>query len=201
MNEVENSEKLRVLTVLYEKATYASRIFVWLGGAMLLVCAMLITFDVTTRKFFGFSINGIDEISGYVFSITTSWALCYCVLNRSNIRIDALYRFLSTRLKTFLDLFGCLALLIFVGFLLHGAVVALTESIARGSISATGLSVPIWIPQSLWVFGIAMLFSSLLLQLVYSITLVLCSNYRRISEIAGIPSTKELIQSETSKTG
>ena len=200
MSSIDNSEKLRLLEAIYDKATYASKIFVWLGGATLLVCAVLITFEVTTRKLFGFSMVGIDEISGYVFSITTALAFSYCVLNRNNIRIDAIYRFLDARFRVFLDIVGCLSLLIFVGFLVNGAFKALLESITKGSISSTGLSVPIWIPQSLWVFGIAMLFSSLLLQLIFSLALALRSDYEGVSRIAGIPSTNELIKSETGKT-
>lgn len=198
MPSIENSEKFRLLEATYEKSAYASKILVWLGGATLLICAVLITFEVATRKLFGFSIGGIDEISGYVFSITSAWAFSYCVLNRNNIRIDAIYRFLGTRFKVFLDLVACLSFLIFVGFLVYGAFTALRESISKGSISATGLSVPIWIPQSLWVFGITMLFASLLLQLIYSLVLAVRSDYQGVSRIAGIPSTNELIKSETS---
>ena len=199
MLSIENSEKFSLLETTYVKAAYASKIFVWIGGGMLLVCAVLITFDVTTRKLFGFSMVGIDEISGYIFSITTSWAFSYCVLNRNNIRIDAIYRFLGTRLRVLLDIIGCISLLIFVGFLFNGAFAALQESIAKGSISSTGLSVPIWIPQSLWVFGITMLFCSLLLQLIYSVALTLRADYKGVSKIAGIPSTNELIKSEAGK--
>ena len=43
-----------------------------------------------------------------------------------------------------------------------------------------------------------MLFASLLLQLIYSLVLAVRSDYQGVSQIAGIPSTNELIKSETS---
>src|SRR5210317_515801 len=199
MSSKQNLDKLRFFEEAHKKALRASTALVWIGGAALLFCALLITMDVISRKFFGFSMKGTDEISGYIFSVTTAWAFSYCVLNRNNIRIDAIYRFLGTRLRVLLDIIGCISLLIFVGFLFNGAFAALQESIAKGSISSTGLSVPIWMPQSLWVFGITMLFCSLLLQLIYSVALTLRADYKRVSKIAGIPSTNELIKSEAGK--
>jgi TRAP-type C4-dicarboxylate transport system permease small subunit len=199
MSSKQNLDKLRFFEEAHKKALRASTALVWIGGAALLFCALLITMDVISRKFFGFSMKGTDEISGYIFSVTTAWAFSYCVLNRNNIRIDAIYRFLNIRYKILLDIVGCLSLLIFVSFLMTGAFKALLESIAKGTISSTGLSVPIWIPQSLWVFGITILFLSLLFQLLYSLVLVVNADYKGVSRIAGIPSTTELIKSETSK--
>lgn len=182
---------------IYAKAVTVSRAFTWVGGAALLGCAFLITYDIITRKFFGYSMAGTDEISGFVFSVATAWALSYCVLDRANIRIDAGYRFFRPMVRSMLDILGNLLFLFFASVLLHGAVVALTETIKNGTISTTGLSVPIWIPQSLWVVGIAMLVGSLLLQITYSLMLLLRRDWAGVAHVAGIPSTDEMIRSET----
>lgn len=72
----------------------ASRWLVWLGGVALLISAIIVTLDVLCRKFIGVTMSGSDEISGYVFAASTTLAYSYCLLHRSNVRIDALYNLL-----------------------------------------------------------------------------------------------------------
>ena len=66
-----------------------SRIAVWFGGIALLISAVIVTLDVLSRKIFGVTMSGSDEISGYVFAASTTLAYSYCLINRANIRIDA----------------------------------------------------------------------------------------------------------------
>ena len=76
-----------------------SQVAVWVGGAALMLSAIMVTLDVIARKIFSITISGSDEISGYVFAAATTWAYSYCLLTRSNIRIDALYNLLSIRAR------------------------------------------------------------------------------------------------------
>ncbi|MEM6492353.1 MAG: hypothetical protein AAF684_10700, partial [Pseudomonadota bacterium] len=46
-------------------------ILVQVGGWALMAAALLVTYDVVTRKILGISIAGADEISGYVFAGAT----------------------------------------------------------------------------------------------------------------------------------
>src|SRR5687768_17111924 len=41
---------------------------VWIGGALLLASAILVSVDVTIRKLFRLSVGGADELSGYAFA-------------------------------------------------------------------------------------------------------------------------------------
>ena len=68
-----------------------AQVAVWIGGASLLACAILVTIDVITRKLLNWTFSGSDEISGYAFAASTTWAYSYCLLHRANIRIDAVY--------------------------------------------------------------------------------------------------------------
>ena len=65
----------------------------WLAvaaGWTLLALAILVTFETIVRKFFGFSIQGADEIGGYVLAISSSIGFCYALVMRAHIRIDLL---------------------------------------------------------------------------------------------------------------
>ena len=67
---------------------------VWVGGAALMLSAIMVTVDVLARKYLNITMSGSDEITGYVFAGATTWAYAYCLLHRSNIRIDAVYNLL-----------------------------------------------------------------------------------------------------------
>ena len=92
-----------MLAVIHAKLLSVSRFAVWIGGAALMLSAIMVTLDVISRKIFGFTISGSDEISGYVFAAGTTWAYSYCLLHRSNIRIDAVYNLLPPVVRNVLD--------------------------------------------------------------------------------------------------
>ena len=69
---------------------------VWLAGLALLLCAFMVTVDVFFRKYLNMTMSGSDEISGYVFAASTTWAYSYCLLNRSNVRIDEVVALTAT---------------------------------------------------------------------------------------------------------
>ena len=64
-----------MLDNLLNKAHGLSRIFVWIGGTLILLSALLVTVEVILRKLFNTSIGGADEISGYAFGVATSCLL------------------------------------------------------------------------------------------------------------------------------
>ena len=90
---------------------------VWVGGAMMIFAACMVTVDVLLRKFLSVTLGGADEISGYLFGIATVWAFSYAALNRVNVRIDALYMHFPVWVRALLDLFGLALLAGFVGLL------------------------------------------------------------------------------------
>ena len=103
-----------MFSVIHTKLMGISRVAVWVGGAALLLSAIMVTLDVLARKIFAITISGSDEISGYVFAAGTTWAYSYCLFTRANIRIDALYNTLSLRTKALLDILGLLLLLYYI---------------------------------------------------------------------------------------
>src|SRR3546814_4630317 len=96
---------------LYLFVERVSRAAAWCSGTMLLLGAVLVTIDVIARKALSLSfVGGSVEIVGYILAISTSWALSFSLLQRANIRIDALYTRLPPRLTVWLDLLGLVLL-------------------------------------------------------------------------------------------
>lgn len=46
-----------------------------LAGWVYLLCACFITFEVISRRYFGFSSQGTTEISGYMLAFGITWGL------------------------------------------------------------------------------------------------------------------------------
>ena len=123
------------------------------GGALMFVSAFLVGADVIARKAMGWSLGGSDELSGYAFAIATSWSLAFALLQRANVRIDALYVRMPQRVTAVVDLLSLLSLGFFVGLLMWFAGSVLADSVHFATKANTPLATPLWLPQSLWLAG------------------------------------------------
>lgn len=133
-----------------------SRYAVWFAGALMLAAALLVSIDVLVRKLLVISLGGADELSGYAFAIGTAWALAFTLLQRANVRVDALYIHLPALARALLDVVALLALGLFVGLLTWQAWEVLDTSLAFDAHATTPLQTPLWMPQSLWLAGLVL---------------------------------------------
>ncbi len=92
----------------------ASRAAALAAGALVLAAAVLVSVDVLLRKFAGITLGGADELSGYALAIGSAWSFAFVLLNRGNVRIDALYERLPRIGAAVCDMLAVLALLGFV---------------------------------------------------------------------------------------
>lgn len=134
-----------------------SRLSLWFGGTLVLLAAVLIGIDVLLRKLFETSIGGADELAGYSLAIGTSWSLGAALLDRMHIRIDSLYGLFPRGLRLALDLVGLALFVGFFGLIAWRGWSVVEQSWVSSSRSHTALATPTVIPQSVWVFGLALL--------------------------------------------
>ena len=186
-----------MLESIHSRLERISQLAVWVGGAALLAAALMVTVDVLSRKIFNITMSGSDEYSGYVFSATTTWAYSYCLLHRSNVRIDALYNYLPRKVTAILDVVGLLLLFYFMSIMTYYAMVSFVDSWVNNSVSITTLGTPQWIPQVFWVAGLILFFVTLIFVVVYSIVALLQRNWDLVARVAGVPSIAETMQEET----
>ena len=182
---------------IHTKLTDISRVAVWVGGAALLLSAIMVTLDVFARKLFGITISGSDEISGYVFAAGTTWAYSYCLFTRANIRIDALYNVLNLRTKALLDMLGVLLLLYYIFLLFTNAWGMFAENWEFDSTAQTTLATPLWIPQIFWISGLCFFMISLAFIAVYCLASLIKSDWQTIHDVAGVKTVEEEIDEET----
>ena len=170
---------------------------VWIGGAALLGAAILVTVEIALRGIFNVSMGGADEISGYAFAISTTWAYSYCLLHRANVRIDAFYNFLPRPVRAVLDVVGVILLTGYMGILTEKAWGVFTESWANDSVSITTLQTPLWIPQLLWFAGLVLFMLTLIFVSLYSLMNLLRGDIAGVQRIAGVRSIDEEVAEET----
>ena len=174
-----------------------SQVAVWLGGFALLLSAIMVTLDVIFRKLFGLTLSGSDEITGYVFAAATTWAYSFCLLNRSNIRIDALYNTLSIKPRAVLDVIGLMLLAYYVYLLTVSGFEMFVENLEYNSSAQTTLATPLWIPQVFWLSGLAFFLVCLVFLVIYGLFAQLRKDWLTVSRIAGIKTVEEEISEET----
>ena len=173
---------------------------VWCGGGALLLCAIMVTLDVTARKIFNVTLSGSDEITGYVFAASTTWAYSYCLFNRANVRIDELYNRLGPWPRAILDLVGLLLLLLYIGVLASKAIVVYQETLEFNATAQTTLATPLWIPQIFWVSGLVFFFLSLLFVTIYTTVAVIKKDLPLVARLAGVRTVEEELEQETHGT-
>lgn len=128
-------------------------LFAFLAGGAVFVLSLLIAFDVVARKMFGFSLQGTDEIGGYVLAMVGSLGMIH-VLNRKEFtRIDLLVRIAPLAVQRVLHVLAYVTLAAMVVFFANHALKTLDETLLFQTRANTPLQTPMWIPQGLWATG------------------------------------------------
>ena len=168
-----------------------SRRMVWVGGALLLAAAATVSADVIVRKLFTLSLGGADELSGYAFAIGVAWALPFALLQRANIRIDALYGKLPARVAAVLDVVALMAMAVFATVLTRYAWEVVAGSWGLNALSNSQLSVPLWIPQGIWFFGLMLFLLTLVLLTLRTVLALASGDLARVRALAGARGIQE----------
>ena len=173
----------------------------YVAGWGFILCAAFITFDVLARRFVGFSSQSTTEITGYALAFGISWALAHALTTRAHIRIDVLINHLPARLRYPMHLLSLAALLVFMGFIAKGAYDLVDESILFGATDISVLRTPLWIPQGLWAFGIAVFVLLIALLLIESLLLVIAGRGREAEALVHMRTYQEEVAEALEATG
>ena len=161
------------------------------GGGLILAAAVLVSADVLLRKFFSVTLGGADELSGYALAIGATWSFAYVLLNRGNVRIDALYQHLPRPLMAVCDMLAVLSLLVFVGVVTWYGAHVLSESWRIGAHSNSALAVPLVVPQAMWWLGYAWFVVCAVLQVLRAAVPFVAGDWRGVNRLVGARSIQE----------
>lgn len=182
--------------VLLQAARRASMAGALAGGVLVLAAAVLVSVDVLLRKLASVTLGGADELSGYALAIGSAWSFAFVLLERGNVRIDALYQHLPRVLAALCDLGAVLALLVFGGVVAWHGWGVLAQSWASNSHSNSALAVPLVVPQALWWTGWAWFVGCALLLLARTAARALARDWPGVAALVGARSVAEEAEDE-----
>jgi len=132
-------------------ATWISRLF----GAALLFLSGFVALETLLRKLFNTSLQGADELGGYVLAFGASAAFVVALIDRAHVRIDIVHQRLPKRVQAWIDFAAVLSLGLLGAFFLYIGWFVIADTLAYRSTAATPWRTPLIYPQSAWYAGLA----------------------------------------------
>ena len=184
----------------------AGRALAIASGWALMAIAVLTCIEVIARKFYDFSFQGIDELSGYAMAIVSAAGFTYTLTERAHMRITLAFPYLP---KVVCGVLHVVALITLAAMAIFCAVRGLAEVQASlGSHKGdwmdpvnwrhanTPMQTPLWIPQALWFIGLAVFAAAASGAALHGAVLLLRDRVR-LEQLYGPQSLDEEIETET----
>lgn len=183
---------------VFRKIESAIGVLAAAAGWGLLGLSFLIVFESFARKFFGFSVQGTDEIAGYILAIATSIGFSYALIGRAHIRIDLVYRRVPLWLQVTLNFLAFSILSCFATVLAWRALTVAIESAEMRALAPTLLRTPLVLPQGIWA-GFLIVFCAVSCGSLVAIGwLVLSGRVKQAATQFGISTVEEELAEELS---
>lgn len=133
-----------------------ARVAAVLCGYAVLILSFLIVAEILLRKLFASSLQGIDDIGGYVLAIAAAIGASYTMAMRGHTRVDVFLVRMPVALQRVLNTVSLLSLAGFAAFAFWRGISVLRESIEFQSAATNPLQTPLWQPQLAWVIGLGL---------------------------------------------
>jgi TRAP-type C4-dicarboxylate transport system permease small subunit len=164
------------------------RIVDWLailGGWALFIYCFAVATETIGRRFLNFSLQGVDEVGGYVMAIVSALGLSAALYSRAHVRIDLLLSHLPRRVAMWLNVGALLSLFLYGLLLLQRGWVVLAQSYSIRAISPTPLRTPMVLPQGLWEAALLLFVIAAGAQCMFAVRSALRLEAERVAELAG----------------
>ncbi|RNF34353.1 TRAP transporter small permease subunit [Paracoccus methylarcula] len=130
----------------------------WLFGLLLVGLSLFVTLETVMRKIFGASLQGADELGGYVLAVSGALAFTIALSERAHIRIDLLYTRFSPTVQAALSWLASLSLALFGLFVARYIWLVIHDTLTYNSTAPTAWSTPLIYPQAIW-YGAMLIFT------------------------------------------
>ncbi len=123
------------------------------AGIGLIILSVAITADILTRKLLHWSLQGTDELGGYILAIVAVFGFPYALLNRAHTRVDVVTGLLGHFGRVASNIFAYVTILLYAVFIAWFSVTSLLESVKYGAVANSPWQTPLWIPQGVSAVG------------------------------------------------
>ncbi len=172
MSQIEQGRAHGSLPVHRLDETIVERICRFACVAALVVMLLVIGTDILTRSLLNFSFEISDELGGYLLVVMAFVSLPVCQISGSFHRVELVQRRLSPFWRAVSHVIFDLLSFAFCALLLWQLVRFEMTSFRFGDRAPTYLATPLWVPQTVMMFGAAALCFSMLRTLVADIARV-----------------------------
>lgn len=133
-----------------------SRILGITFGYLCMALSILVCVEVFARKTLGMSLQGADELGGYVLAIGSCICFCVALIGRNHMRIDILHYRFSPKIQAILNWIAVLTLTLFALLMAFTGFRVVVDTFGYKSTAPTPWATPLIYPQSLWYAAIVM---------------------------------------------
>jgi TRAP-type C4-dicarboxylate transport system permease small subunit len=124
------------------------------GWALLAICFATL-YDIVARRLFAHSVQGVTEVGAYMLAIVSAFGFSSALLQKAHSRVDFLFPRMPPFLVSVLNLAAAVLLSGLAAISVWQGWHVLDESLLFDSRASTPLQTPLWIPQGLWLAGLA----------------------------------------------
>jgi len=172
------------------------RVLAMIFGISLLALALAVAVETVMRKVFNRSLQGVDELGGYILAVTAALSFAIALHSRTHIRIDLVHDHLPRLLRVMLNIVAMLSLALCALAALYMAWTALMDTIQFNATAQTPWATPLKYPQSAWVAALALFTVVAIVEAVRALALLFTGNAARIDHQYGPRGTKEELDDE-----
>ena len=178
----------------------ASRAGAIVAGWALMAISVATCIEILGRKYFNFSFKGLDEIGGYMLAGVSAFGFAYALSKRSHMRVTLLFPYIPASVQSLLNVLAMVTLAAMAAFCAWRGGFEVLDVLTTGKRSNTPLSVPLWIPQSIWFAGMVLFAVGAVAMALHSLAL-LVRDRARLNRLYGPQSLEEEISTEIAHAG
>lgn len=166
-------------------------------GWWLIALSVATLVEMLGRKLLGFSLQGLDEVGSYTYAVVGSIGFAHTLISRSHTRVDFLLSRFPAPVRALLNLLAMLSLSALAMLCLWRGWQVLAESIDFKSTASTPLATPMWLPQSVWLFGYVLFALVSAWASWHALELLLKGKTDQLNQSFGPQTLEEEIEAET----
>jgi len=172
-----------------------ARVCAIVAGWSLMAISVAMCVEILGRKYFNFSFRGLDEIGGYMLAGVCAFGFAYTLSTRSHMRVTLLFPYVPASVQSLLNVLAMLTLAAMAAFCAWRGVFEVLDVLISGKHSNSPLQAPLWVPQSIWLAGMALFAVGAVFMALHSVSL-LFRDRALLNRIYGPQSLEEEISME-----
>lgn len=172
------------------------RILAMIFGFGLLALALAVAIETIMRKIFNKSLQGVDELGGYILAVTAALSFAVALHARTHIRIDLIHDHLPRGLRAILNVLAAASISVCSLAALYMSWLALIDTIQFNSTAQTPWATPLKIPQTAWVLSLLLFAIVAIVEAAKAASLLLTGRIADLDQHYGPRGTKEELDEE-----